>query len=124
MKKTEVWVEEKEEDKEKGEGESEKPDPLISTASSPLHDSISEAKKEVKSPTAALDDLIAALGQLPLSAEEVIAKLRTQVEFLVKVRGVHVKSEFNYLLYLYLVYALCSNIPENLCKMDPCHCIP
>lgn len=38
-----------------------------------------------KSPVDALDELIVALGQLPPSTEEVIAKLRNQVSFLIQV---------------------------------------
>lgn len=38
-----------------------------------------------KSPTAALDQLIKALGHVPPSAEEVIAKLKNQVTFLMQV---------------------------------------
>ncbi|XP_047480912.1 centrosomal protein of 290 kDa-like [Penaeus chinensis] len=37
-----------------------------------------------KSPVAALDELIAALGKLPPSTEEVIAKLKNQVNFLIQ----------------------------------------
>lgn len=38
-----------------------------------------------RSPTAALDQLIKALGHLPPSAEEIIAKLKNQVTFLMQV---------------------------------------
>lgn len=38
-----------------------------------------------KSPTASLDQLIKALGHLPPSAEEIIAKLKSQVTFLMQV---------------------------------------
>lgn len=44
------------------------------------------AESESKSPVAALDELIAALGKLPPSTEEVIAKLKNQVNFLIQVR--------------------------------------
>ncbi|XP_064105190.1 LOW QUALITY PROTEIN: centrosomal protein of 290 kDa-like [Macrobrachium nipponense] len=45
-----------------------------------------ESKSEpiVKSPIAALDELIAALGSLPPSTEEVIAKLKNQVNYLIQ----------------------------------------
>ncbi|XP_066957218.1 LOW QUALITY PROTEIN: centrosomal protein of 290 kDa-like [Macrobrachium rosenbergii] len=45
-----------------------------------------ELKSEpvVKSPMAALDELIAALGSLPPSTEEVIAKLKNQVNYLIQ----------------------------------------
>lgn len=39
----------------------------------------------IRSPTAALDQLIKALGDLPPSAEEVISKLKHQVTFLMQV---------------------------------------
>ncbi|KAK4324098.1 hypothetical protein Pmani_005256 [Petrolisthes manimaculis] len=83
IKMTKVWVKEQEEEKEET-GVVTQDDPPLSNASSPSHHDLSEAKKETKSPTAALDDLIAALGQLPPSTEEVIAKLKSQVEFLIK----------------------------------------
>lgn len=44
------------------------------------------AESGSKSPVAALDELIAALGKLPPSTEEVIAKLKNQVNFLIQVR--------------------------------------
>lgn len=41
--------------------------------------------QSTKSPMEALDELIIALGQLPPSTEEVIAKLKSQVNFLIQV---------------------------------------
>ena len=50
-------------------------------------DDLSEAKPDTsfRSPVAALNELIAALGSLPPSTEEVIAKLKNQVHYLIQV---------------------------------------
>lgn len=46
-----------------------------------------------RSPVDALDELIAALGQLSPSTEEVIAKLRNQVTFLIQVSFIQYNAQ-------------------------------